>query len=88
MVQAAWGLLGIFFRDPDLVFWSEEMRRIVQRYCTSLRTTVAESPWQHGHIERWHQTTRRLVQVMDRGLAEPGKFDIHHIVDHGVMTRN
>ncbi len=29
-----------------------------------------------------------MVQAMDRGLAEPGKFDIHHIVEQGVMTRN
>ncbi len=25
---------------------------------------------------------------MDGGLAEPGKFDIHNIVEQGVMTRN
>ena len=67
---------------------SEEMRHMAQRYCTSLRTTAAESPWQHSRIQRWHQPKRRMVLETYRGLTEPGKFDIYDIVEQCVMTRN
>ena len=54
-LQQGWfkpyGAPKILHCDPDTVFRSEEMRRAIQRYCAQLRTTAAESPWQHGRIE-------------------------------------
>ncbi len=92
VLQQSWfkphGAPKILYCDPDTVFRSEEMRRVIQRYCAQLRTTAAESPWQHGRIERWHQTMRRMVQATYRGLTNPNAYSIEDVVEQCVHTRN
>ena len=54
----AYGPPDFLFTDPDMVFKSEEFSRFLSRNSVIQRLSAAQSPWQHGQVERLHRTLR------------------------------
>ena len=58
----AYGAPEVIFADPDTIFRSEVFAQFLARNAVVERLTAAQSPHQHGQVERLHRTLRQQVQ--------------------------
>ena len=58
----AYGPPDYLFCDPDTIFRSDEFARFLTRNSVIQRLSAAQSPWQHGQIERLHRTIRQQAE--------------------------
>ena len=58
----AYGPPEVIYTDPDTIFRSESFAQFLTRNAVLERLSAAQSPWQHGQVERLHRTIRQQAQ--------------------------
>ena len=58
----AYGPPEVIYTDPDTIFRSEHFAQFLTRNAVLERLSAAQSPWQHGQVERLHRTIRQQAQ--------------------------
>ena len=81
----AYGAPEVIYTDPDTIFRSEHFARFLTRNAVLERLTAAQSPWQHGQVERLHRTIRQQAQ---RVFESERTCTPYQAVVHVLQARN
>ena len=71
----AYGAPDFVFSDPDTVFRAEEFSRFLSRNSIIQRLSAAQSPWQHGQVERLHRTIRQQSERVFQADRQCSPFE-------------
>ncbi|CAE7782803.1 unnamed protein product, partial [Symbiodinium pilosum] len=81
----AYGSPEVIYTDPDTIFRSEHFAQFLTRNAVLERLTAAQSPWQHGQVERLHRTIRQQAQ---RVFESERTCSPYQAVVHVLQARN
>ena len=81
----AYGTPEVIYTDPDTILRSEHFARFLTRNAILERLTAAQSPWQHGQVERLRRTIRQQTQ---RVFESERTCTPYQAVTHVTQARN